>query len=257
MHIESIAFLAPLVAVMVFFLIEQFLLNDKKEFVGRVKTILTIKCMNIVLGISLSAILLMPIVTLLAPVKIFSLARLDLPSAPRFIINFLFLDFISYAQHRLNHSIPFLWKFHRLHHSDKHVDSMTTFLHHPLEITFGFLITTSLLVIFNVSIYVLTIYIMLLGVHSAFTHFKSTLPQTIDKYLKYIFITPNFHMVHHSRDMKEGNSNFGGLFIFWDILFGTTQNKSPKEVTKIKFGINNKESPDDNSFFSYIKNPFI
>jgi sterol desaturase/sphingolipid hydroxylase (fatty acid hydroxylase superfamily) len=72
-----------------------------------------------------------------------------------------------------------------------------------------------------------------------------------------IFVTSNFHSAHHSLDYKESNSNFGIIFSFWDILFGTVAKISLSRLVKMKFGIELKQSPTSCSLKDYLVNPFI
>ena len=82
------------------------------------------------------------------------------------------------------------------------------------------------------------------------------IPEKIEKYLKFIVVTPNFHRVHHSLDMKEGNSNFGGTFVFWDYIFGTYCSKNLIDLKNMKLGIDNQQNPDRISMKYFLKNPF-
>ena len=78
-----------------------------------------------------STILLTPFVILIAPLEIFSFSQLQMPRILNICLSFLLIDFFLYLTHLLHHKIPVLWKLHRLHHSDKKVDALTTWLHHP------------------------------------------------------------------------------------------------------------------------------
>ncbi len=256
MNLGLIAFLSPLGGVFVFFLLEKFTLKDKNAVKDRNKTIISLEAMNLVLSLLLSLSVLIPLVFFIAPLQIFSFSNLDVPRPISFILSFLFLDFINYIQHVLHHKVPFLWRLHRLHHSDRHMDSLTTFLHHPLEIVSGFVLTISFAVIFDVPVIVMTTYALIVGLHAPFTHFRKMIPESIEKYLKLIFVTPNFHRVHHSLDVKEGNSNFGGTFVFWDYLFGTACTKGLIDLKNMKLGIDNQQNPDNIGVNSFLKNPF-
>ena len=57
----------------------------------------------------------------------------DRQSMGEFVAAFLLLDFLNYAVHRCQHAVPFLWRFHALHHSDPDVDVTTSVRHHPIE----------------------------------------------------------------------------------------------------------------------------
>ena len=159
--------------------------------------------------------------------------------------------------HRVSHKIPYLWKLHRLHHSDQKVDAVTTFLHHPFEIIVNSLLIIALYVVFDIPVVVIVWFSYFGAVHSAFTHTELLIPEKIDRYLKYFIITPNIHRIHHSQDMKEGNSNFGNVFPWWDMLFKTYEHKNAENLNQLEFGINAKESPKSNSIKSLLINPFI
>jgi sterol desaturase/sphingolipid hydroxylase (fatty acid hydroxylase superfamily) len=254
-HLEKIAFLSPLAGVALFFLLDKLLLKDKNTLKNRIKTIISIETVNVFLSIVLSLSILVPLVFLIAPLQIFSFSNLDLPGPIIFCLSFLFLDFVSYVQHVLHHKIPVLWRIHRLHHSDRHMDALTTFLHHPLEVMSVFVFTISFAVIFDIPVIVMVIHSVVVGLHAPFTHIRKLIPEHIEKYLKIIMVTPNFHRVHHSLDMKEGNSNFGGVFVFWDYIFGTAISKKLIDMEHMKLGIGEEQNPDRISLVSFIKNP--
>jgi sterol desaturase/sphingolipid hydroxylase (fatty acid hydroxylase superfamily) len=78
-------------------------------------------------------------------------------------------------------------------------------------------------------------------------------PDHIDSWLRYLIVTPNAHRLHHGIDMKEGNSNFGQIFLFWDVLFKTHMNGSSHSI---KCGIESSQSPDSICLKDYLINPF-
>jgi sterol desaturase/sphingolipid hydroxylase (fatty acid hydroxylase superfamily) len=257
LDIDLLAFLSPLISVFIFYVYEKLSSTNKSAVKNRIRTILGIESVNLILGVLLSAIVLIPLVFLLAPLQIFSFSNLPVPMFVSFILSFLFLDFINYLQHRLHHKIPFLWKLHRLHHSDQHMDAFTTILHHPLEIVSAFILTVSFAVIFDVPVIVLVVYALVSGLHSGFTHTKKMLPDHLDRYIRYVLITPNTHRVHHSLNMNEGNSNFGIVFIFWDMLFNTLTLKPKSSLIELPLGIGKSQQPKNIQFLTFIKNPFI
>lgn len=181
---------------------------------------------------------------------------IEIPSIFGFIVYFLLVDFFYYWLHRPHHCVPFLWKLHRLHHSDKQVDAMTTFLHHPLETASWFILLISLYILFSIPFIVLVAYALVEGLHSGFTHFNILVPEKIDRFLRNIIITPNAHKVHHSLDIKEGNSNFGQVFLFWDYLFNTHQYKPSDETAHLETGIDAKQSPSSPHLLPFLTNPF-
>jgi sterol desaturase/sphingolipid hydroxylase (fatty acid hydroxylase superfamily) len=130
---------------------------------------------------------------------------------------------------------------------------MTSWLHHPFEAISIYLIITFLFVVFDIPLEFIYWYSIIFILHVAFTHTKMYVPDHIDSWLRYLIVTPNAHRLHHSTDMKEGNSNFGQIFLFWDVLFKTHMKTSSN---KIHFGIRSNETPQKSSLKYFLINPF-
>ena len=222
MTLDIFAWIAPFISVAIFSVFER---NNKNlsfnHFDKRTKTILSILFVTLILNLLLSFYFLGPLVKFVAPSQLISFSELDMPRVLNFILCFLLIDFVQYLMHRIHHQVPFLWRLHRLHHSEKEVDSYSTFLHHPVEALLVFILLTIFFVIFDIPVIVILVYSIVQGLHSAFTHSKILVPQKIDFYLRRLIITPNAHRLHHSLDKSEGNTNFGQLFLIWDKLLGT------------------------------------
>ena len=205
----------------------------------------------------LQVFVLLLVVNFLAPFEIFSLSNLPVHKYLSIVIAFLFIDFVGYFTHWLFHKVSVLWKLHKLHHSDRAVDAITNYFHHPLAAAANFLLLTLLFVLFDVPVPVILLYGVFASIHAPLSHFKILLPAKWNKIVSYFIVTPNFHRIHHSLDMKEGNSNFGIVFPFWDKLFGTYVSKTSAQMKALEFGINLKETPNANSLKEYLSNPFI
>ena len=205
----------------------------------------------------LKAFAVLLFVNFLAPFEIFSLSNLSVPRYLSIFISFLFIDFAGYFTHWLFHKVSVLWKLHKLHHSDRAVDTITTFFHHPLEGVANFLLNTLIFVLFDVPVPVILLYGVVASIHAPLTHFKILLPEKWNKIVSCLIVTPNFHRIHHSLDMKEGNSNFGIVFAFWDMLFGTYISKTSAQMKAIKFGIEDLKTPKSYSVKEFLINPFI
>jgi len=136
-------------------------------------------------------------------------------------VTFLMLDFTAYVIHRLLHKVPLLWRLHKIHHADLDYDLTTALRFHPFEslLTVG----ATLLVIAVLGAppaAVITYEAILLG--SVFLiHGNIHLPRKLDSILRVCLVTPDMHRIHHSVDIREGNSNFAGIFSLWDHFFGT------------------------------------
>ena len=174
------------------------------------------------------------------PLRVFNLGRLPLPDWMIFLISFLLVDLLNYVFHRLSHAIPVLWRLHAIHHSDEHVTAVTGQLHHPLEVVANYVFLLFLYVVLGVPVVVAIIYGLVYAVHNAFSHADVALPQGLDRWLRWIVVTPDLHRTHHSSDMREGNSNFGQVFTIWDRLFGTYVDRPALPEAELRMGL-----PDD------------
>jgi sterol desaturase/sphingolipid hydroxylase (fatty acid hydroxylase superfamily) len=154
-----------------------------------------------------------------------------------FVAAFLLLDFLQYAVHRCQHAIPFLWRFHALHHSDPDVDVTTSVRHHPIE----YLIATGFywLVVLAVGIPVIAVTIHALAVFAAaaITHGNIRFPEWLERGLQPVIITLDLHLVHHSVVYKEANSNFGAVLSIWDRMFGTFTLTTRARADRLAFGV--------------------
>lgn len=203
-----------------------------------------------------SVYLLLTYVNFWAPFQLFSISHLELPIWAIFIIGFLVLDMAEYWSHRIQHLIHPFWRLHRLHHSDEKVDALTTFLHHPLEVVVSTALMTAVLVLFDIPVIVIIVYGLAAGFLSALSHADLLFSNPIDRWISKVFVTSNFHRIHHSLDYAESNSNYGIVFSFWDYLFLTRRVKAKEALSFQRNGLDGKQAPGKPSFFRYIINPF-
>ena len=137
------------------------------------------------------------------------------------LIAIILLDLIIYAQHVLFHAIPLLWRLHRMHHADLDIDVTTGIRFHPVEILLSMVIKLGAVVVLGAPALGVMIFEVLLNATSMFNHGNIRLPVGVDRWLRYIVVTPDMHRVHHSIVVRETQSNFGFNLPWWDRLFGT------------------------------------
>ncbi|MGB6329228.1 MAG: sterol desaturase family protein [Halarcobacter sp.] len=181
------------------------------------------------------------------------------------VILFIVSDFTRYFLHRLLHTIPFLWEFHKVHHSAKVLNPLTFYRVHPIEnILFGFRYSLSIGLVTGIFIYFFGSKIGLYEVLGAnvfifvFSLFGSNLrhshiPLSYFKSLEKWLISPKQHQIHHSK--KHFDKNFGGYLAIWDRVFGTL--KLSHEVKVLKFGLKNEQMINYNSLTKILIYPFI
>lgn len=137
------------------------------------------------------------------------------------ILGFLLLDLAIYAQHRVFHHVPWLWRLHRMHHSDTDLDVSSGFRFHPVEILLSMLIKGAVIVALGVPALAVLVFEVVLNGTSLFNHANIRLPAGLERALRWIVVTPMMHRVHHSVERVETDSNFGFNLPWWDRLFGT------------------------------------
>ncbi len=133
----------------------------------------------------------------------------------------LFLyDFFAYWLHRIEHSVPLLWRMHKLHHEEEHMNVTTTNRHHPLEAVLRVpFVMLPLVTLFSISRLVLWLFGVSLGVLlPSFSHMNLKLE--LGRFTSFL-TGPQLHRLHHSSEERHFDKNFANIFPLWDLLFGT------------------------------------
>ena len=130
----------------------------------------------------------------------------------------LVADLVQYATHRAYHEVPFLWRFHAVHHSTKTLDWLAGSRQHFLETIVTRVSILGVLFVLGFSREVMDAYILIVGVQAVLNHSNVKLPWGP---LKYLIVTPEFHHWHHSSDRAALDRNYAAHFAFIDHAFGT------------------------------------
>ncbi|HEY4371518.1 MAG TPA: sterol desaturase family protein [Burkholderiales bacterium] len=141
----------------------------------------------------------------------------------------LVADMVQYWTHRAYHEVPFLWRFHAVHHSTKVMDWMAGSRQHMLELVVTRVGVLGALYVLGFSQGAMDVYIVIVGFQAVFNHANVSLPWGP---LKYIIVTPDFHHWHHSSDREALDRNYAAHYAFLDYLFGTavkSERKFPDE----------------------------
>lgn len=152
-------------------------------------------------------------------------------------VSLLLLDLLIYWQHRLFHRIPLLWRLHKVHHADRHVDSSTALRFHPFEILASIVVKALVIVILGVPTEAVILFEILLNGFAIFNHANIRLAVAIEKKVRYVLVTQALHRIHHSQVMAESNTNFGFSIIWWDRFFGTYTGTANKPDSQIEIGL--------------------
>jgi len=169
-------------------------------------------------------------------------------------LSLIILDFFIYLQHFLSHKWSFLWRFHRVHHSDPDVDTSNAIRFHPVEITLSMLHKMGLVLLMGFSYKSIFIFEILLSSMALFNHSDIYIPRRVEKLMRFVLVTPQMHIIHHSSNSEEMNSNFCFNISLWDRLLGTYRNNS---LPNGRIGLSEFRSPKDQKFLSLTLQPFV
>jgi sterol desaturase/sphingolipid hydroxylase (fatty acid hydroxylase superfamily) len=144
-----------------------------------------------------------------------------LPKVLETILAVVLLDYTLYLWHVLTHKVPFLWRFHRIHHADLDLTASTAIRFHFGEITISVLFRAGQILLIGVSPHAFQIWQTLLFVSIFFHHSNVRLPKDFEEKLQKLLVTPRLHGIHHSTEETEMNSNWSSGLSVWDKLHGT------------------------------------
>jgi sterol desaturase/sphingolipid hydroxylase (fatty acid hydroxylase superfamily) len=171
------------------------------------------------------------------------LNNVQLPPGLSVVIAVIALDFAIYLQHVMFHAVPAFWRLHMIHHADLDFDVSTGVRFHPLEIILSMLIKFMVVVTLGPPVLAVLIFEILLNATSIFNHGNIRIPSAIDRWLRWLVVTPDMHRVHHSIVKNETNSNFGFSLPWWDRLFGTYRDQPAAGHERMVIGLEQFRDP--------------
>jgi sterol desaturase/sphingolipid hydroxylase (fatty acid hydroxylase superfamily) len=180
---------------------------------------------------------------------------LQLPRWLLIVVGVVTLDLAIYAQHRLFHASPLLWRLHRMHHSDTAFEISTGIRFHPLEIVLSMLIKIGIVVMLGIPALAVLLFEIALNAASLFSHTNVTLPPGIEHALRRVLVTPDMHRIHHSPVRVETNSNFGFCLSLWDRLFGSYRAAPERDPRTMAIGLESFREPREQGLGQLLVQP--
>ncbi len=182
------------------------------------------------------------------------LNAVDLADPLAFVLALVLLDGWMYLWHRANHTIPLLWRFHRMHHSDRHMDVTTATRFHLGEHIGAATLRLGLVPLLGFDIWHLVVYDTAVIAVTQFHHADISLGR-FDRWLRLLIVTPDMHKVHHSDYRPETDSNYSVVLSVWDRLARTLRLRSdPKTLV---FGLEEFAEPSWQTWCGMWKTPFV
>ena len=180
------------------------------------------------------------------------------------VVLFLLDDFTRFLLHWLMHKVPFLWHFHKVHHSAVVLTPMTVYRSHPVE---SFLYASRMAIAQGMAVGLCYYFFGtalsmfdILGANAlvfVFNVLGSNLRHSHVKWrwgrLEKWFISPVQHQIHHSTNPQHFDKNFGTALAVWDRLFGSLIISAP--AMRLRFGLGRHEHGHHTVTDAYIS-PF-
>lgn len=181
------------------------------------------------------------------------LAKVAWPFWAKCLVTVAALDLLLYGLHILNHKLPWLWRFHQVHHSDLNLDVSTASRFHLIELLISGALRAAVVLALGAEPAGVTIFEMAFLAATQFHHSNVNVPAWVQAPLWAVIVPPAMHRVHHSVVVGEANSNYGTLTSLWDRLFGTLRRDVPQE--RVVIGLKEFRDPDRLGFLGLVLLP--
>ncbi len=137
------------------------------------------------------------------------------------LLDLLVLDCLIYWWHRANHVVPFLWRFHQVHHLDRTLDTTTALRFHPGEVLLSAVARAGIILLLGFPLASVVLFETLVLLAALFHHSNLRLPAGLERALSRVVVTPSIHWVHHHALRRDTDSNYATILSLWDRLFGS------------------------------------
>lgn len=202
---------------------------------------LALSVCSLAVGLAMEMILVIPVVEL----KVGLLQVVEWPRWAETAVAIVFLDYTLWWWHWASHNVPFLWRFHLVHHVDRDLDASTALRFHFGEHFFSFFYRVVQIVVIGAPLYAIWSWQLILFASILFHHGNVRLPAAVEAALVRLIVTPRMHGIHHSQRRGEAFTNYSSLLAAWDYLhrticlalpqgevtIGVPAYQSPREVT--------------------------
>jgi sterol desaturase/sphingolipid hydroxylase (fatty acid hydroxylase superfamily) len=170
---------------------------------------------------------------------------------PALLADIVVLDLLIYWWHRANHVVPFLWRFHGVHHLDRFLDTTSAVRFHFGEVLLSALARSVVIVLLDVPLVSVLAFETVVLLAAIFHHSNVRLPPRFEAALARLLVTPSIHWVHHHRRQADTDSNYATILSLWDALFAS---RSPmRRAPDMPIGVEGRE---ERPLLSLLAAPF-
>lgn len=179
---------------------------------------------------------------------------LGLQGPAEILATIVVFDLFNYWWHRFNHQVPFLWRFHKVHHYDTHLDVTTALRFHVGELILSGPNKALWILFWGPSVLAFTIFEGLITAYSLFHHANVDFPDPVERLIAWVHITPRLHTGHHTVTIRTRDANFSTILSVWDRVFDTFRYATAKEKERI--GIEEGRT-SDLDLLTILRAPFL
>jgi len=183
--------------------------------------------------------------------------RVHLPLWFQVLVVVMAIDLSNYCQHYLLHRVPLFWRFHRAHHTDQDYDFTTALRFHPIEAILTTAGTVGVVAALGAPLIAVFASQLLTMSQNFIGHGNFRIPARVDRALRLIFVMPSTHQIHHSRDIRQSQSNLANAFSWWDRLFRTYMDPSKTTPETLVFGVDEFLDPKHLTLHWMLAQPFL
>ncbi len=166
------------------------------------------------------------------------------------------IDLLQYWVHWSLHHVSWLWRIHQVHHSDPDYDVSTAARFHPLEVLYAQGIRFGAIALLAPPAAGVLIAELLSVVLNLTAHANASLPVWMERTLRFGFVTPDLHRIHHAEEMQDQNQNLGQTFLWWDRIFGTHAGAHSLKEETFRTGLTGLEGFDRLGIGFMLAEPF-
>jgi sterol desaturase/sphingolipid hydroxylase (fatty acid hydroxylase superfamily) len=177
-----------------------------------------------------------------------------LPIWADILLSVVLLDYTLYIWHYLTHKVPFLWRFHLVHHVDMDLDASTALRFHAGEMLLSVPWRAAQVAALGISPLGLAIWQTLTLLEIMFHHSNIRLPYGLERRLCRVIVTPRMHGIHHSVVQEETDSNWSTILSWPDYIHGTIRLNVPQD--KVTIGVTAFQKPEELTVGKILKLPF-
>jgi sterol desaturase/sphingolipid hydroxylase (fatty acid hydroxylase superfamily) len=202
----------------------------------------------------LEAPLMRPLSRLVEERRLGLLKRLGLPRPLEILAAVVLMDYTLYLWHILTHRVPFLWRFHAVHHVDLDLDASTALRFHFGELAVSVPYRAAQVVLIGVDPEALAWWRTFLSLSILFHHSNLRLSRDFESLLSWVLVTPRMHGIHHSNEPAEANSNWSSGLAMWDRIHRTFRLDAPQQ--EIQIGVKGIDSEERVRLPEILTQPF-